>query len=257
MNSVDEGPDASRPVRLQKAIADAGLMSRRRAEELIATGRVTIDGLPARLGDRVDPTRQKVQVDGSILPIRPDSITYLLNKPPGVVCTAIDPQGRPTVVGLVPKVPRVFPVGRLDTESEGLILLTNDGDLALRLTHPRFGVTKTYLTWLEGVPVDRDLARLRRGVQLEDGPARPVSVRRKSVSADRTLVEIVVAEGRKREVRRMFEAIGFPVARLVRTAIGPLRDQKLKPGEWRLLTPSEVLALHRAEGSPEGAPTSV
>jgi 23S rRNA pseudouridine2605 synthase len=157
----------------------------------------------------------------------------------------------------VPKVPRVFPVGRLDTESEGLILLTNDGDLALRLTHPRFGVTKTYLTWLEGVPADRDLARLRRGVQLEDGPARPVSVRRKSVSADRSLVEIVVAEGRKREVRRMFEAIGFPVARLVRTAIGPLRDQKLKPGEWRLLTPSEVLALHRAEGSPEGAPTSV
>lgn len=255
MTSAGEGRTAV--VRLQKAIADAGLMSRRRAEELIAAGRVTIDGRQARLGDRVDPYLQRVEVDGSGLPIRPDAVTYLLNKPPGVVSTANDPQRRPTVVGLVPKTPRVYPVGRLDTDSEGLILLTNDGELALRLTHPRYGVTKTYLAWLEGVPADRDLARLRRGVQLEDGPARPVKVRRQSVAADRALVEIVVAEGRKREVRRMFEAIGFPVTRLVRTAIGPLRDQKVRPGEWRRLTPAEVLVLYRAGGSPEGGPTAV
>lgn len=238
--------------RLQKVIANAGLMSRRSAETLIAAGRVTIDGRRAKLGDRVDAATQKVEVDGVQLPIAPDRVTYLLFKPVGVVSTVDDPEGRPTVVDLVPEEPRVVPVGRLDLDSEGLILLSNDGDLTLRLTHPRFGVSKTYLAEVAGKPSPRALARLREGVDLDDGPARAQKAHVVGGYGSRSLVELVLTEGRNREVRRMMDAIGHPVHRLVRTAIGSLTDQVLKPGQWRVLGPLEVAGLYRASGTAGG-----
>jgi 23S rRNA pseudouridine2605 synthase len=241
------------PQRLQKAISAAGLMSRRAAESLIAAGRVTIDGRPAKLGDRVDPLSQRVEVDGVPLPIAPDRVTYLLFKPLGVVSTADDPQGRPTVTSLVPEHPRVVPVGRLDIDSEGLILLSNDGELTLRVTHPRYAVTKTYLAEVTGKPTKKALATLKSGVELDDGVARALRVRIVGGVGDRSLVELIVAEGRNREVRRMLAAAGYPVLRLVRTAIGPLTDPKLRPGKWRQLSQIEVSALYRAAEPP---PTS-
>ncbi len=176
------------------------------------------------------------------MPVRPGLVTYLLNKPRGVVTTASDPQGRPTVVQLVPHEPRVFPVGRLDADTEGLLLLTNDGDLAHRLTHPSFGVEKEYLAEVEGNPTPAALRRLREGVDLEDGRTAPA---RASLVAPGA-VRLVIHEGRNRQVRRMCEAVGHPVRRLVRTRIGPLADRRLKPGEWRILDRDEVRALEAA-----------
>lgn len=207
---------------------------------------MTVDGRAAHLGQKVDPTTARVEIDGVPLPVAPDAITYLLYKPSGVVSTSSDPQGRPTVVELVPSEPRVFPVGRLDRETEGLILLTNDGDLALRLTHPRHGVEKTYVALVDGAPRPASLRRLVEGVDLDDGPARAVRARSLDRSGGQSLVEIVMREGRKREVRRMLAAVGHPVRRLVRTAIGPLRDPSLEPGRWRRLDVEEVRALYRA-----------
>lgn len=235
-------------VRLQKAMSAAGLMSRRKAEELIAAGRVSVGGRAAVLGDRVDPDSERVEVDGIPIPVAPGLVTYLLNKPPGVVSTASDPHGRPTVVDLVPTEPRVWPVGRLDADSEGLLLVSNDGELTQRVTHPSFGITKTYLALVEGSPGVAALRRLVEGVDLDDGPARALSARMVDRTGSRTLVEVVMVEGRNREVRRMAEAVGHPVVRLVRTAIGPLHDPGLKPGTWRRLGPEEVAALYRAAG---------
>lgn len=235
-------------VRLQKAMSAAGLMSRRKAEELIAAGRVSVGGRVAVLGDRVDPDSERVEVDGIPIPVAPGLVTYLLNKPPGVVSTASDPHGRPTVVDLVPAEPRVWPVGRLDADSEGLLLVSNDGELTQRVTHPSFGITKTYLALVEGSPGVVALRRLVEGVDLDDGPARALSARMVDRTGNRTLVEVVMVEGRNREVRRMADAVGHPVVRLVRTAIGPLRDPGLKPGAWRRLGPEEVAALYRAAG---------
>jgi 23S rRNA pseudouridine2605 synthase len=232
-------------VRLQKAISAAGLMSRRAAEDLIRAGRVSIDGRVAVLGDRCDPERALITVDGARLPVAPGLVTYLVSKPVGVVSTTGDPQGRPTVVDLVPAEPRVWPVGRLDADSEGLILISNDGDLTNHVTHPSHGVTKTYVAKVEGSPGRAALRRLEEGIELEDGPARATSARRLDVSGGRALIEIVMNEGRNREVRRMCDAIGHPVERLVRTAIGPIADRSLQPGEWRKLTPSEVADLYR------------
>jgi 23S rRNA pseudouridine2605 synthase len=185
-----------------------------------------------------------VEVDGVPVPVKPDLVYYLLNKPPGVVSTADDPHGRRTVVDLVPDSTRVYPAGRLDADSEGLIILTNDGALTERLTHPRFGITKTYLVEVDGAVGDRVVARLVAGVELDDGPARAVAARVVESSRGRSLVTVVMAEGRKREVRRMFDALGHPVRRLAREAIGPLRDRRLKPGEWRTLTVAEVRSLY-------------
>ncbi len=240
----------SEPERLQKVISGAGLMSRRASEELIGAGRVTIDGRIARLGDRVDPSSQRVEVDGVQLPLRPESVTYLLYKPVGVISTASDPEGRKTVVGLVPSNPRVVPVGRLDADSEGLILLSNDGDLVNAVTHPSFGVTKTYLAEVTGQPGPAALRRLREGVDLEDGRARAGTARLVSRSGKVALVELVMNEGRNREVRRMFDAVGHPVVRVVRVAIGPLRDRNLAPGRWRQLSAQEVYSLFEAAGRP-------
>lgn len=232
-------------VRLQKAISTAGLMSRRAAEDLIREGRVIVDGKVAQLGDRCDPESSVVLVDGARIPVAPGRVTYLLSKPIGVVSTADDPQGRNTVVDLVPPEPRVWPVGRLDADSEGLILISNDGDLTHHVTHPSNGVTKTYLAEVEGNPGKKAIRALTEGIDLDDGPARALSARRIDVSGNRALVELVMGEGRNREVRRMCEAVGHPVTRLVRTAIGPIVDRTLTPGTWRELTPSEVAALYR------------
>jgi pseudouridine synthase len=230
-------------IRIQKAIAHAGLMSRRAAEEAIRAGRISVDGQQAVLGDRVDLDSQVLTLDGVPIPVNPELETHLLYKPVGVVSTASDPQGRTTVVDLVSSPARLYPVGRLDTDSEGLLLLTNDGETANRVTHPRYGITKTYLARVEGAPRNTDIRKLVRGVELEDGPARALKARIVDSSKKSTMVEVVLGEGRNREVRRMLEAIGFPVTSLVRTAIGPITDQRLKPGQSRRLQPAEVRRL--------------
>lgn len=228
--------------RLQKILAQAGLGSRRTAEEMIAAGRVRVNGHVATLGARADPDRDAIEVDGALIGVRQGLVHYLLNKPTGVVTTASDPQGRPTVVDLVPDSPRVYPVGRLDADTEGLLLLTNDGELAHRLTHPSFGVDKEYLAEVEGTPSRGALRRLREGVELDDGRTAPAKA---SMAGPHTL-RITVHEGRNRQVRRMAEAIGHPVRRLVRVRIGPLSDRRLAPGEWRELTQAELRSLERA-----------
>ena len=228
--------------RLQKLLAVAGYGSRRACDDLIAAGRVTVNGEVAELGRRVDADNDAVAVDGVTVGIRPGLVHYLLNKPDGVVTTADDLHGRPTVVSLVPSEPRVFPVGRLDRDTEGLLLLTNDGGLANRLTHPSFGVDKEYLAEVVGSPSRSALRRLREGVELDDGLTAPATV---SLPAP-NLVRLVIHEGRNRQVRRMCEAVGHPVVRLVRTRIGPLTDRTLRPGAWRSLAPDEVHALERA-----------
>ena len=176
------------------------------------------------------------------MPTRPGLVHYLLNTPRGVVSTASDPEGRPTVVGLVPEEPRVYPVGRLDTDSEGLLVMTNDGDLTHRLTHPSFGVAKEYLAQVIGRPAPTAVRQLREGVELDDGRTAPAKV---ALVAPTTL-RLVIHEGRNRQVRRMCEAVGHPVVRLIRTRIGPVTDQRLAPGEWRPLTVDEVRALNGA-----------
>ena len=237
--------------RLQKVLARVGLGSRRTCEELIADGRVTVNGELAELGRRVDPDHDRVAVDGVVVGVRPDLVHYLLNKPAGVVTTASDPQGRPTVVDLVPAEPRVFPVGRLDLDTEGLLLLTNDGHLANRIAHPSHGVAKEYLAEVEREPSRAALRRLREGVDLDDGRTAPAQA---SLVAP-TLVRLVIHEGRNRQVRRMLDAVGHPVLRLIRTRIGPLSDRRLQPGTWRALTLEERHALEQAVGAePAGEP---
>jgi len=213
---------------------------------MIRAGRVTVDGRPAHLGQKVDPAAVRVEVDGIPLPLRPDLVYYLVYKPVGVVSTASDPQGRPTVVGLVPAGARVYPVGRLDADTEGLIILTNDGDLAAHVTHPRHQVPKTYLARVSGSPGRKALRALTAGVELEDGPARALAARLVDEQGGRGLVEVVMGEGRKREVRRLLAAIGHPVEALVRIAIGPVRDATLHPGTWRHLTLDEIRSLYMA-----------
>lgn len=238
--------------RLQKVLARTGFGSRRACEELIAEGRVRVNGRVAALGQRVDVEADVVEVDGVPLGVRPDLVYYLLNKPRGVVTTAADPQGRHTVVDLLPPHPRVFPVGRLDADTEGLLLLTNDGVLAHRLTHPSFGVEKEYLAAVAGAPSPGAVRRLREGVDLDDGRTAPARV---ALVADNAL-RIVLHEGRNRQVRRMCAAVGHPVTRLVRTRIGPLAERGLAPGEWRALTMAEVRALDAAAGSADVPPPS-
>jgi 23S rRNA pseudouridine2605 synthase len=233
--------DAEGP-RLQKVLAQVGIGSRRVCEDLIAEGRITVNGAVATLGRRVDPATDRIAVDGVPLSVRPGLVTYLLNKPVGVVSTASDPQGRPTVVDLLPAEPRVHPVGRLDVDSEGLLLLTNDGDLTFHLTHPRFGVEKEYLVAVRGRLRPVEVRRLREGVVLDDGITAPARV----ALVEPGLARITIHEGRNRQVRRMCAAVGHPVERLVRTRIGPLADRSLAPGEWRALTFAEVRALATA-----------
>jgi pseudouridine synthase len=219
---------------------------------MIERGRVTVDGAPAHVGQVVDPETARIEIDGVPLPVAPDLVYVLLYKPVGVISTADDPQDRPTVVDLVGSEQRLYPVGRLDHDSEGLIILTNDGDLTYRLTHPRFGVERTYTALVSGVPPTAALRSLERGVELDDGLARAVRARRLAVHGDSAMIEITMIEGRKREVRRMMDAIGHRVERLIRTGIGPIRDRRLQPGTFRALTVDEVRALYRAAAPGDG-----
>ena len=232
--------------RLQRLLARAGYGSRRASEQLIVEGRVTVNGTVAILGDRADPEQDDVEVDGLPVNLDPNVRYYALHKPTGVVTTMRDPQGREDVRGyLPPDGPRVFPVGRLDRDTEGLLLLTNDGELANALTHPRFGVEKEYLAEVDGVPTAKHLGRLRRGVELDDGDARAKSARVAGRAGERGAIRLVMTEGRKREVRRLLAAVGLPVVRLVRVRIGPVRLGDLPPGERRELTHEEIVALRR------------
>ena len=228
--------------RLQKVLAGVGLGSRRTCEELIDAGRVTINGRVASLGDKADVEVDRIEVDGVRIGTKPGLVYYLLNKPAGVVTSAADTHGRPVVTELVPTEPRVFPVGRLDQDTEGLLLLTNDGDLTHQLTHPSFGVEKEYVAEVDGPPTRGELRRLREGVELDDGMTAPAQV----ALVEPTVMRITIHEGRNRQVRRMCAAVGHPVIRLVRTRIGVLADRSLAPGEWRELTVDEVRSLERA-----------
>jgi 23S rRNA pseudouridine2605 synthase len=231
------------PIRVQKAISGAEIMSRRAAEETIRQGRVAVDGVEAVLGDRVDVAMQQVTIDGVPIPVNPDLETYLLYKPAGVISAASDPQGRRTVVDLVGSGHRLYPVGRLEYESEGLILLTNDGDLANRVTHPRYGIVKKYVALVEGNAGKAEVKRLTEGIDLDDGPARALSAQVVGRQGGETLVELTMGEGRNREVRRMFEVLGYELGSLVRTAIGPITDRSLKPGQSRRLSAAEIREL--------------
>lgn len=229
--------------KLHKVLARLGWGSRRECEEMIVAGRVELNGEKALIGARCDVTVDRVTVDGAPVGVAPALRTVLLNKPRGVVSTASDTHGRPTVVDLVGSNDRLYPVGRLDLDSEGLILLTNDGDLAHAVTHPSRGVEKEYVVAVGGGDPSREtLAALRRGVMLDDGPARCAEV---GHIGEATL-RIVLTEGRKRQIRRMCDAVGHPVTRLVRVRIGPITDTSLAPGAHRDLTDVELRALQRA-----------
>jgi len=235
--------------RVQRALARAGFGSRRSCEELIVEGRVTVNGTVATLGDRVDPETGSVAVDGVTVNLDPNVRYYALHKPSGVLTTMRDPQGRPDIRGFLPPAgPRVFPVGRLDRDSEGLLLLTNDGELGNRLLHPRYAVEKEYLAEVDGAPTTRQIAAIRRGVELDDGFAKPASARIVATSGPRGAIRLVMTEGRKREVRRLLAAVGLPVTRLVRLRIGPVTLGALEPGAVRELSTEEVHALARVAG---------
>jgi 23S rRNA pseudouridine2605 synthase len=245
MNSADTGQTE---VRLQKVLAAAGLGSRRACEEMIAEGRVEVDGqLVLEQGRRVDPERAVIKVDGMRVTTRTSAVYLALNKPRGMVSTMSDPQGRPCLADLIGnREQRLFHVGRLDADSEGLILLTNDGELGHRLTHPSFGVPKTYLAEVVG-SVPRDLAKtLKAGIELDDGLVQVDSFRVVGRSGARVMVEVVLHEGRNHVVRRLLAAVDHPVQRLIRTAVGPVRLGDLRPGRSRPLNNHEVAELFAA-----------
>ncbi len=243
-------PGSDEGVRLQKVLASAGVASRRKAEELIRAGRVKVDGIVVReMGTRIDPDHAVVHVDGNRVTTRSDLVYLALNKERGVLSTMSDDQGRPYIGQMLEdRSERLFHVGRLDMDSEGLLLLTNDGDLAHRLTHPSYGVAKTYLAEVPG-PIPKDLGRrLRAGIELEDGPVRVDSFDVVDVHHNRAVVEVVLHEGRKHIVRRLLEAVDRPVSRLVRTRIGPVGLGHQRPGTLRKLNPVEVAQLYKAVG---------
>jgi pseudouridine synthase len=232
--------------RLQRTLARAGFGSRRACEQLIVEGRVTVNGTVAILGDRVDAVRDRVEVDDLTVNLDPSIRYYALHKPAGVVTTLRDPQGRSDIRPFLPDGPRVFPVGRLDRDTEGLLLLTNDGELAHRLLHPSFGIEKEYLAEVEGRPTPKHLARIRAGIELDDGLAKAAAARLVAASGSRGAIRLVMTEGRKREVRRLLAAIGLPVTRLVRLRVGSVRLGRLPPGALRPLTDREVRDLRKA-----------
>lgn len=233
------------PQRLQKWLAACGYGSRRACEQLIQQGRVQVNGKTATLGTKVDPERDVITVDGKRVQKRQPLVYLMLNKPRGYVTTRKDPHAPRTVMELLQDAPKgVFPVGRLDADSEGLLLFTNDGEFANRLMHPRYKLPKTYRVWVRGKPSEKALTRLREGVVLEEGITAPATVRLLRAGSEQSLLEIVLREGRKRQIRRMCQAVGHPVQRLVRIAIGALRlPRDLPPGKWRALTDEEYSAL--------------
>ena len=242
--------DDNEKIRLQKVIAAAGLASRRQAEEMIADGRVEVNGhLVTELGTRVDPAEDVIRVDGSRIPPQRHHVYLALNKPRGVVSTMEDPQGRPTLKEYLPrKAGRLFHVGRLDIDTEGLIILTNDGDFAQRLSHPSFEIDKVYMAEVEGSMDNTDLRKLEKGIHLEDGFIKPDKVKLVSRTPTKTLLEITLHSGRNRVVRRMLEAVGYPVQRLARLRVGPIRLGNLPSGQTRELTSQEIGALYDRAG---------
>jgi len=236
--------------RLQKIIAHAGVASRREAETMIAGGRVTVNGRPVtELGTKADPTRDHIKVDGKLITGAETHRYILLYKPKEVMTTVDDPLGRVTVIDLVRGIrERIYPVGRLDFHSEGLVLLTNDGELAYKVSHPTHGSVKTYSVKVRGVPEERLLDKLRRGITLEGKRTLPCQIERikttgRSDDEGNSWFEVKLREGRTQQIRRMFQAVGHPVTKLKRVAIGPISDPKLSPGVWRELTPGEVQML--------------
>jgi 23S rRNA pseudouridine2605 synthase len=252
MNSLNKpnsqpGPLPAEGIRLQKVLAAAGFGSRRRCEELIVRGRVSVDGrLVTELGTRVDPELAIIRVDDQRIAVPKGSTVVALNKPRGVLTAMSDDRGRPCVGDLVSGADRLFHVGRLDSDTEGLLLLTNDGDLAHRLTHPKFGVEKTYIAEVEGEMGTGEIRRLREGVSLDDRVVEVSSVRLRSVNKGRSIVEVVIHEGRKHVVRRLLAEVGFPVVTLVRSKFGTVTLSALKSGAIRTLTDEEVAALYDA-----------
>jgi pseudouridine synthase len=236
--------------RLQKILSQAGIASRRASEQLMLDGRVSVNGATVReLGTKADPSQDDIRVDGRRIKVVEHHRYLLLNKPRGYVTTRSDPQRRPTVIDLLRGVREyVYPVGRLDFESEGLLLLTNDGDLAARLTHPSHGVARVYEARVLGVPDEHDLGRLSRGLTIDGRRTEPAEASLKAVrrGADEATLVLTIREGRNRQVRKMCDAIGHPVNQLRRVAIGPIRDPRLKPGTWRDLRDDEVAALRKA-----------
>ncbi|MBO8127943.1 MAG: rRNA pseudouridine synthase [Peptococcaceae bacterium] len=230
-------------------MAQAGIASRRKCEELILAGRVTVNGkITTTLGTKVDPDKDEIRVDGKVIRKEPH-IYLVLYKPPGYVTTVHDPQNRPTVMTLVRDYnQRIYPVGRLDYDTEGLLLMTNDGDFAYRLTHPKHHVPKTYLATVSGIPNKKALTSLRQGVKLEDGLTSPAKVQLVKKGTDSVLLKITLYEGRNRQVRRMCGAVGHPVLHLKRTSIGNLSLEGLKPGQYRTLTTEEVVELKNLVG---------
>ena len=233
--------------RIQKILARAGIASRREAERMVIEGRVRVNGKTIdTLGGKADPSKDHIKVDGKRLTGFEPHVTFLLNKPKGYLSTVKDPKGRPTVMDLFQKVPwRIYPVGRLDFDAEGLLLLTNDGELTLRLSHPRFSIPRTYWVKVGGVPGEKDLLRLKKGIMLEDGKARVVSSTILRQTEKNCWVHVVVTEGRNRFVKRIFSAIGYPVLKLKRVQFGPIQLGDLKTGQYRHLTPDEVVKLKK------------
>jgi 23S rRNA pseudouridine2605 synthase len=239
----------ARGERLQKVLAAAGLGSRRACEEIIAKGRVSVNGSKVTVqGTRVDPAVDSVEVDGIRLDTQVEPRYFLLNKPPGYLTTTDDPHGRPTIMDLFKEEGRFFPVGRLDLESRGLLLITNNGFVAHRLTHPRFEVDKTYVARVTGTVAPGVLKRLREGMDLEEGHTSPARVKVVGREGDSTVLEIVIHQGWKRQIRRMCDVVGLKVTDLMRTRLGPLSIEGLPEGKWREMSPSEVDALFKALG---------
>jgi len=238
-------------VRLNKFLAHAGVCSRREADRWIAEGRVSVNGqVVFELGEKIDPGKDRTQVNGK--PVRGEEerpLYILLNKPAGRVVSVKDPFGRPTVMDLLKHLPaRVYPVGRLDLDTEGVLLLTNDGEMALRLTHPRYGVTKAYEVRVEGEPREEDLDKVRHGIFLEGRRSAPARIKVLRRSHRHATLRVEIHEGRKREIRKLFEAVGFPVVGLVRTDFAGLTLDELKPGRWRYLRTAEVTRLKKLAG---------
>ena len=240
------------PERLQKIIAHAGFASRREAEEMIRTGRVTVNGrVVTELGSKAEAGRDHVKVDGKLITHAEEHRYILLYKPKEVMTTVEDPQGRRTVIDLIRGIPeRIYPVGRLDYHSEGLVLLTNDGDLAYKVSHPKHGSVKTYHVKVRGVPDDRVVDKLQRGITIEGKRTLPCEIARikttgRNIEEGNSWFEVKLREGRTQQIRKMFQAMGHPVAKLKRIAIGPISDPKLTPGVWRELTKHEVRMLER------------
>jgi 23S rRNA pseudouridine2605 synthase len=232
--------------RLQKVLSEMGVASRRHAEDLIREGRVTVNGRAARIGDKVDPLKDHIKVDGRLVTSHGAKVYFMLHKPKNVVTTAEDPEGRTTVMDLVKgKVPRLFPVGRLDYDAEGVLLLTNDGELAHRLSHPSFHVPRTYSVKVKGKPTPEEIEKMSRGIILEDGPTAPCRVALRRETRENAWVEMTLHEGRNRQVKRMWERMGYLVLKLERRSFAGLSGRDLRAGEYRHLRPAEVEKLQR------------